>query len=233
MRNIIIFGASRGLGNSIVDGIAKEGDKFYLISRTEPQNLRAKSNFEKIWIKSDLSDLRSIQKVYISLKGIPIDIFLYNAGIWEEGEFEKISQLRILEIIQVNLSSLILLVQKLIPNIRRGVLKKIIIIGSSSGLENEGSSSIIYTATKFGVRGVTHSLREYLRNDSISVSCISAGSIASDIPYSKGKSAALKKYSEKRIPVSDIIDVIKVIIETSIASCIKEVYLPALKDRDM
>jgi short-subunit dehydrogenase len=93
MRNIIIFGASRGLGNSIVDGIAKEGDKFYLISRTEPQNLRAKSNFEKIWIKSDLSDLRSIQKVYISLKGIPIDIFLYNAGIWEEGEFEKISQL--------------------------------------------------------------------------------------------------------------------------------------------
>src|SRR5450755_2728519 len=191
MRNIIIFGASRGLGNSIVDGIAKEGDKFYLISRTEPQNLRAKSNFEKI------------------------------------------SQLRILEIIQVNLSSLILLVQKLIPNIRRGVLKKIIIIGSSSGLENEGSSSIIYTATKFGVRGVTHSLREYLRNDSISVSCISAGSIASDIPFSKGKSAALKKYSEKRIPVSDIIDVIKVIIETSIASCIKEVYLPALKDRDM
>jgi len=46
------------LGNSIVDGIAKEGDKFYLISRTEPQNLRAKSNFEKTWIKSDLSDLR-------------------------------------------------------------------------------------------------------------------------------------------------------------------------------
>jgi short-subunit dehydrogenase len=233
MRNIIIIGASKGLGNSIIDGIGKEGDIFYLVSRSRPINFDSQTKFKKHWIEADLSDLSSTQTIIKAINKIPLDVLIYNAGIWEKENFEKTSTGEIINIINVNLTSVILLVQKLIKNIRKGHLKKIIFIGSTCGLENEGSDSITYNATKFAIRGVTHALREYLRKDSISVTCISPGSIANDVSFSKGTKAALKKYSNKKIPVSDITRIINVILETSIASCIKEIHVPALQDRDV
>jgi short-subunit dehydrogenase len=121
----------------------------------------------------------------------------------------------------------------LVSNIRSGRLKKIIFIGSTCGLENEGSDSVVYNATKFGLLGVTHALREYLRKDLVSVSCISIGSLASDIHFTEGAGAALEKYSNERIPVADIISIINVILESSVAACIKEIHVPALLDNNV
>ena len=233
MRNIVIVGASKGLGNSMIDGIGKSGDTFFLVSRTRPLNLGLKHNFKKVWIKADLANLDSIKTILKVIDQEPIDIVIYNAGIWEKAKFEKVTATEIVSIINVNLTSVILLMQKLIGNIRKGRLKKIIFIGSTCGLENEGSDAIVYNATKFGIRGITHSLREYLRKDLISVSCISPGSIASDIPFRSGVKSALEKYSNKKMPVADIINIIKVILDSSAATCIKEVHVPALKDTDV
>ena len=177
------------------------------------------AEFKKEWIKADLSDLNSVKIIANAIGKVPLDVFIYNAGIWETKGYEKTTQNEIVDIINVNLTSVILIIQKLLKNIRKGFSKKIIFIGSTCGLENEGSDSIIYTATKFGLRGVTHSLRDYLRDDSISVSCISPGSIASDILFKEGS-----------IPFSDIISIINVIINSSVATCIKEIHIPALKD---
>jgi|KBSMisStaDraftv2_1062788.scaffolds.fasta_scaffold876225_1 short-subunit dehydrogenase len=233
MRNIVIVGASKGLGNSMIDGLGKKGDTFFLISRTKPMNLDQQASYQKIWIQADLSNLDSIKNISQVIDKTAIDIVIYNAGIWEKTDFEEVTLTEIVSMINVNLTSVILLTQKLIENVRRGQLKKIIFIGSTCGLENEGSDTIIYNATKFGIRGVTHALRAYLRKDLISVSCISPGSIASDIRFAEGTKTALKKYSNERIPVSDIINIINVILDSSIASCIKEVHVPALKDTDV
>jgi short-subunit dehydrogenase len=233
MRNIVIVGASKGLGNSMIDGLGKKGDTFFLVSRTKPMNLEVQSDCKKIWIQADLSNLDSIKTISKAIAETPIDTVIYNAGIWEKTNFEEVTLTEIVTIINVNLTSVLMLTQKLIDNIRKGRLKKIIFIGSTCGIENEGSDAIVYTATKFGIRGVTHALREYLRKDLVSVSCISPGSIASDIHFSEGTETALKKYSNERIPVSDIIAIINVILDSSIATCIKEIHVPALKDTDV
>lgn len=233
MKNIVIVGASKGLGNSMIDGLGKKEDAFFLISRTKPMNLDLQTDYKKVWIKADLSDLNSIETISQAIDKTPIDVVIYNAGIWEKTNFENVTPTEIISIINVNLTSVILLTQKLIENIRRGRLKKIVFIGSTCGLENEGSEAIVYNATKFGIRGVTHALREYLRKDLISVSCISPGSIASDIHISEGPETALKKYSNERIPVSDIISIINLILDSSIATCIKEIHVPALMDTDV
>lgn len=217
----------------MIEGLGKKEDTFYLISRTKPMNLDVHTDYGKIWIQADLSDLDSIETILQVIGKTPIDVLIYNAGIWEKESFEKVAPAEIISIINVNLTSVILLTQKLLGNIRSGQLKKIIFIGSTCGLENEGSDAIIYNATKFGVRGVTHSLREYLRKDLISVSCISPGSIASDIPFSEGAETALKKYSNEKMPVADIINIINVILSCSAATCIKEIHVPALKDTDL
>src|SRR5690606_443052 len=144
-------------------------------------------------------------------------VFIYNAGVWEDKGFSEVSREEIVRIIHTNLTSTILMVQQLIPNLRSGQLKKIIFIGSTCGLENEGNDAVVYTATKFGMRGVAHALRELLRKDGIAVSCVSPGSIATDVGFSEGPEAALGKHQGARMPVADILSIINMIINTSYA----------------
>jgi len=233
MRTILIVGASKGLGNSLVAGICKTGDNVYMVSRSEPLNLKDATEYNKIWVEADLSTQQRVDVILNTIASTPIDVIIFNAGIWESTPFEKVMREEVLSIINVNLTSTILLLKDLLPNVRAGNLKKVIFIGSTCGLENEGSDAIVYCATKFGIRGVTHALREYLRRDDVGVSCISPGSVASDIRYLDGTEKALSKYSRSRIPVSDIVNLVNLIITTSTATCIKEIHLPAMKDTDV
>ncbi len=233
MRNIVIFGASRGLGHALTEGLGADQDRFFLVSRSEPVSLKVRTSFSKQWIQADLSDTLSVPTIIETIGDSPIDVLVYNAGIWEEKSFESTPQDEILRIINTNLTSAILLVQQLLPNLRTGNLKKIIFIGSTCGLENEGNDAVVYTATKFGLRGATHALREFLRKDGISVACISPGSIATDIPFGEGAGAALQKYMGARMPVADIVNIVNLILNMSNATCIKEIHVPALQDTDV
>ena len=232
-RNIVVIGGSRGLGYSIVQGLARPGDNFIIASRTPPPLEGNANGVIYTWLSCDLSDPSAIDSFSKSLDNIAIDVLIYNAGIWEKEEFEKVPREELISIVQVNFTSVLMVMQGLIKNLRKGKLKKIIFIGSTCGLENEGSYSVIYNATKFGLRGITHTLREYLRKDSISVSCISPGSIASDTGFDEGPQKALEKHESGRIPVEDIIAIIRVIIDSSPATCIKEIHVPAMKDTDI
>lgn len=121
-------------------------------------------------------------------------------------------------------------VHALLPNLKKASHAKIILIGSTSGLDNEGCKAVAYTASKFGVRGLAHSLREYLRKDGITVTCINPGSMATDLSFDNGPEAAIKKHDGKRIPVHDIVSLVKTIAGLSSASCVKELHVPALND---
>ena len=52
----------------MIDGIGQEGDLFFLISRSEPDNLHAQDKFKKHWIKADLSNIGSINIIAESIK---------------------------------------------------------------------------------------------------------------------------------------------------------------------
>ena len=52
----------------MIDGIGQEGDLFFLISRSEPDNLHAQDKFKKHWIKADLSNISSINIIAESIK---------------------------------------------------------------------------------------------------------------------------------------------------------------------
>lgn len=232
MRNILIVGASKGLGLALSQGLGENGDRLYLVSRSRPQILDESLNIHLEWIEADLAKPESAQLIAKAIGNRSIDVFIYNAGIWEKSGFEEVPAEELLSIIQVNLGGLLLLSQRILPHIRAGFLKKIIFIGSTCGLENEGSDAVVYSATKFGVRGVAHALREFVRKDGIAVTCISPGSIASDVSFSEGEQAALNKHASARIPTSDLVRTVRLIMESSPAVCFKEIHLPALKDTD-
>ena len=133
---------------------------------------------------------------------------------------------------RVNVSSFLVLAQALIPNIVAAGPGRVIAIGSTSGLENTGSTAVAYTASKFALRGSVHSLREVLRPYRIPVTCISPGSLASDVPLAAGERGARQKHGEERIPVGDIVRLVRCVLSLSPIACVKEIHIPAVHDTD-
>ncbi|WP_044640771.1 SDR family NAD(P)-dependent oxidoreductase [Risungbinella massiliensis] len=236
MKNYIIFGASKGLGDAFVKGLPDQGDQVWIVSRTQPDSLQIKDGVHRSWIEADLSKRSSNQKIADAIQEQRMDVLIYNAGIWEkEGytehyDFEKDESDHIVDIMNVNLTSAITCIQRLLPNLRKSSNAKIVLIGSTDGLENAESTQVAYTASKFGIRGVGNALREHVRKDGIGVTCINPGNIAAMIPYEEGIEKAISRYNGTRIPVQDIVSLIRCVIELSPVSCVKEINVPAMKD---
>ncbi len=232
MADVIVFGASRGLGAALAAGAPEPGETVWCISRSRPSVLDAADGVDRRWIAHDLADSHAFAKVTDQIGDRPISLLVYNAGIWESGGFSSANDTEIRAIVDVNLTSLLLAARHLDANLRKAGNARVVLIGSTCGLENEGTGSVAYAATKFAVRGVAHALRELLRPAGIAVTVISPGSMATDIDLSAGREAALAAHDGKRIPVADIVDIVRLLRRLSPASCVKELDIPALADTD-
>jgi short-subunit dehydrogenase len=236
MKNILILGASRGLGDALSQGLPQAGDTAWLVSRGKPQSLMQQDAVNRIWIEADLSSNTTSQQIVTALDGQKLDALVYNVGIWEstafsdDYDFEEINPVDHERILQVNLLSAIHCIQAVLPNLRHANHAKIILIGSISGVENTGSPEVAYVASKFGVRGIAHALRENLRADGIAVTCMNPGMIATEVPYAAGIDQALAQFNDTQIPVHDVVAIARCILSLSHASCVKEISMPAMAD---
>jgi short-subunit dehydrogenase len=239
MRTYLITGASRGLGAGFAAGLPDPGDTAWLVSRTEPAVMSRDDGVTRKWVQADLSLPVSSNLVKNEVHGDQIDVLVCNAGIWEETgfshayDFERISVEETKKIINVNLTSVILICQKLLPNLRLSDNPKIILVSSISGLENASGREVAYAASKFGVRGVAHALRENLRKERISVTSLNPGSFTFDGNWDEGPESIVERYNGELMPVHDLVAVARCIVNLTRATAIKEIDIPAMGDELM
>ena len=108
-----------------------------------------------------------------------IDILIINAGYGDFKELEQFSDAQIINLFNVNLISQILLIKKILPNLKNKQTKsqkKIIFIGSEAALEGATKGSI-YCATKFALRGFAQSMRKECAKHNIAVTIINPGMV--------------------------------------------------------
>lgn len=236
MSHLLITGASRGLGQAFNLGLPQSGDTLWLVSRTQPK-LDLGDGVTRHWILADLSQAEAATTIAAALQGQPLDALIYNAGVWERDafsnryNFEAVPQAETLNILSVNLTSAVLCVQQLLPNLRQTDNPKIILIGSISGMENPHLPEVANNVSKFGLRGLAHSLRENLRTERISVTVLNPGTIAStESPYELGRAAALTATHGTMIPMHDLVAIVRCLLDLSNATCVKEIDVPAMAD---
>jgi NAD(P)-dependent dehydrogenase (short-subunit alcohol dehydrogenase family) len=224
--NLLITGASRGLGDALARGLPRSGDTAFLVSRGKPRNLELDDGVRRVWIEADLGAENAAERVAASLEVDVLDVLIHNAGIWEHDafsddyEFGHVPDDETRTILRVNLESVITLTRALLPRVERSDNPKIVLIGSVNGLDNAGMPEVAYNASKWGLRGVAHGLREHLRAKRIGVTIVNPGSIATEEDDSR----------PDLIPPSDLLEVVRCVVKLSRRSNVKEIHLPAMLD---
>lgn len=237
-RNILVYGVSRGLGAAIFQKFPTEEDVIFGVSRSVPTFTNvAKSSY---WIQADLGNSEeSAHKVTETLGAMPLDVLIYNVGIWEEKafseayDFESVPASEITKMVTTNLTSAILNIQALLPNLRLSKNAKIILIGSTWSLPNHQGKELVFSATKFGLKGIAESLREIVREDQIGVSVLSLGYLATEFTIDVPVNMVLEESDYSLIPLQDVLSAIQFIAATSPATCVKEIIMPAMADENV
>ena len=180
-KNIIITGASGGIGNSIVEKLYENGANILATgTRTEKlEELKSKFNNIKI-LKFDISQHEKIEEFINNATeelGGSLDCIINNAGITKDNLTIRMSLEEWTKVINVNLTSTFLMCKYSIKKMLKNKSGKIINITSVVGhTGNAGQAN--YTASKAGIVAMSKSLAIEYAKKNINVNCISPGFIS-------------------------------------------------------
>ena len=179
-KNIIITGATGGIGNSIVDTLTSLNSKLIVTGSNEKKLEQLKNkNANLIVIKQDISihdELEAfVEKCNNELDG-KIDVLVNNAGITKDNLTIRMDKKEWDNVININLTSTFLLSKYVIKKMLKNKFGKIINITSVVGhTGNIGQAN--YAASKGGVSSMSKSLSLEYAKKNILINCIAPGFI--------------------------------------------------------
>lgn len=224
MAKILITGTSKGIGKALSEKLLTENHEIISISRQKPDFQQ--DNYQHYNIDLNKPDQLTNTIKDISKTNKDIDYIILNAGFGIFKEIDQFSVKEIQNIINVNLTSNLIITNQLVKNLRKRKNAKIIIIGSESGLTGQKKGSI-YCASKFALRGFAQSLQKELNNSDIQVNLINPGAINSDfftnLNFKPAEDFACK------IEVEQIVDLISYVLKQRNNFYFEEINLKQLK----
>ena len=225
-RRALVTGSSDGIGRSITLSLLKSGAKVIGLARDHSKFNPETKNYIKY--KTDFSNeeilLNTIAKIIKDHKDL--DCLVSNAGFGKFGTLETFSTKEINDFIFTNLTSHMILTNKILPHLKKIRKGNIIFIGSESALKG-GKNGSLYSAAKFGLRGFSQSIREESCSKNIHVSLINPGmvrtSFFNNLDFMPGEDKS------NAIEPDDIGKIIIDILSTRNGSVIEEINLSPLK----
>tara|TARA_R110002051_G_C8743379_1_gene499377 strand:- start:474 stop:1175 length:702 start_codon:yes stop_codon:yes gene_type:complete len=160
-KNILVTASSKGLGLAIAQKFSENGYGVIIHGRNEEKIDLARKKVDNVLctIKGDLTDEDTIEQLTRSSDLHNICVLVNNAAIPCYGQpLQEMTEEQINLSLSVNLISPIILTNKIYPIISRNSPGAIININSIVGIEPKMLRSI-HSATKWGLRGFSQSLR--------------------------------------------------------------------------
>ena len=226
---ILITGSSSGIGEQCAKLCLEQGFTVIGLARDFTKSSLFHTHYHTV--ECDLNKPDLIEKtVKAIIKQYQPNHFLHSAGFGRFGSIEQFSSAQILQLIQVNLVSAILISRLLVPLFRKQSDAKMIFIGSESAI-NAGKKGTVYCASKFGLRGFVKALREDCSADNIGVSLINPGMV--DSPFFKGLDFAPAKDPKCSISTHYIAKIVHFILSSPSNMVVDEINCsPAIKSID-
>jgi len=183
-RVVIVTGASSGIGRAIAVKLASSGTAVVVAARREDKLHTVAAEIDRrggngVAVAADVTDLSDVDRLIeraISING-RIDGLVNVAGIGH-GHSIMTDDALVDRMIATNLLGPIRLMRAVIPIMVEQRAGAIVNIGSIAG---EIGFSGIYSATKFGLRGLTDSVRQELADTGVTATLIEPGYIATEL----------------------------------------------------
>lgn len=185
----IITGGGRGIGKEICKKLASDGCNIVTFSRTKSEIKNTEKEIRKIGVEvlGFVADVRNKKDVSTVVKKClnqfgKIDILVNNAGVAEFKPFLESKDEKWNEIIDINLKGVIICTKLVLPHMVKRGYGRIINIASEAG-QRGFSGLAVYSASKFGVRGLTQSLAEEIDNPNIKFYAVCPGAVATSMYF--------------------------------------------------
>ena len=200
-KNILITGASGGIGNELVKKFVSLGGNV-LGTGTKSEKLdQIKKKYPNVKVKKfDISEHSRINEFVenVALDLGELDILINNARINKDNLSIRMKDEEWKKVIDINLTSTFLLCKHSIKIMLKNKFGRIVNITSIVGHSgNLGQSN--YAASKAGIIGMSKSLAIEFAKKNITVNCVSPGFIATDM--TKNVAEKVKMFLTSRIPM--------------------------------
>jgi len=183
----VITGASSGIGESTALSLANLGVHVILLARRIDKLMLICKKIEKAGGKAsafalDISKEGEINTVVPQILELTkkVDILINNAGVMLLAPIARAQVKDWQQMIDTNLTGLLLITHALLPTIRKQKGGHIINISSVAG-RTAGPSTSVYNATKWGVVGFTEALRQEVAMEGIRTCVIQPGAVATEL----------------------------------------------------
>lgn len=180
---VLVTGASRGIGKKIADLYNRKG---YLVDTPSRELL-------------DLSDRESVSAFISEHEDKGYDIIINDAGCNLINYIENVKENDMMQMLQVNLISPIMLLHGFVPYMKKKKFGRIVNIGSIWGVITKPGRSI-YSATKHGIHGITSTLALELAPYNILVNTVAPGQTLTELTLRNNTPEDICKM-EKDIPI--------------------------------
>ena len=183
----LITGGTSGIGYELAKLFAKDGYNLVIAARDENELENTSAELERnfgidvVTFSKNLFDPENAFDLYneIILKGIQIDVLVNDAGQGHYGEFVDTDIHRELSIIQLNISSLVVLTKLFLQDmVKRGEGK--ILNLSSIASKIPGPFQSVYHGTKAFVQSFTEAIRNEVKDSGVIITALLPGATDTD-----------------------------------------------------
>jgi 3-oxoacyl-[acyl-carrier protein] reductase len=222
----VITGAGRGIGSAIAHGLSELGARVVLCGRTRETLERTAAAIhnqggQTSVVECDVTDLQSVESVAERLDRTfgRIDVLVNNAGIGGSGgPLHQLPPEQWDRVLNTNLRGVYYCIRSFAPMMIRERRGHIINISSLAG-KNALPNGAAYSASKWGLNGLSYSVAEELRVHNVRVSVICPGSVHTEFSPHSGKGV------DKMLEASDIAHAVAMIVTQTPQSFASEILL--------
>lgn len=191
-KNALVTGGGRGIGKAIAIALAKEGVNVGISGQNEETLKATVEEIKALGVKAgyavfDVANYSAVQSGVSKLVDElgKFDILVNNAGIAAFGSVVDMEVETWKRIVEVNLFGTYYVTKEVLPQLIEKNEGDIINISSTAGLNGAATTSS-YSASKFGVIGLSDSLMREVRKNNIRVSTLMPSTVASDMSKELG-----------------------------------------------
>ena len=225
-RNVVITGASSGIGAALAQQLAARGDRVALVARREAElrEVAARCGRRAHAIAADVTDRGAVRRVVreaVDQLG-HVDVWVNNVG---RGISRPVSQLAdddLDEMMRVNVRSALYGVQEILPHFAERGAGHVINVSSMLGRVPMAPMRSAYNGAKHFLNAITANLRDELREShpGVQVSLVSPGVVATDF----GSNAVHGGPDSRTLPMAQDVEEVAAVIVRVVDTRAPDVY---------